>query len=239
MTRGQFKERVSRKFGVSTDSGSDEEKFLHDVFYDAIVEVLLETHCYVDYGDMTLTIGQAEYRIDTNILALEDHRETSQGQGYGAFPEVVTFSELLQLQAATQTGSPVQKIALQGDLMFVWPTPTAADVFRFIYVPRPTKMSADTEDSSTPTFGGIPSEYDRALEYYGNWQAAEYDDKGGGFYRGHAFAPGSVYKDLFDEECKEIRQKIRRKGQRGLKPARVGYPGSRAPRAGFARNDQA
>jgi hypothetical protein len=227
MTRAEFKARVARKIGLTLDGG-DEETFLNNTFPDAIVEVLLETHCYVELGDMTLTANQAEYRMDSNILALEDARETSSGQGYASYPQVVSLQEILSLQTLSQSGSPVQKIAMQGSLLVVWPTPSLADVIRFVYVPRPTATSSDTHDSSNTTYGGIPTEYDRALEYYGLWQASEYDEK--------KLAEGPKdYAQQFHDECQKVKERMRRRQGRRLRPARIGYPGTqlRSP----SRND--
>jgi hypothetical protein len=138
MTRGSFKKRVSRKTGIDLDV-SDEVTFLEDAFYDGIIDFLLNTHCYIDIGDMTLTSGVAEYRTDDAILAAVNHRETSQGQAYGLFPEIVSMAEVMRLQASTQSGSPVQKVAIEGNLMVVWPTPSSADVIRWLYVPVPPR----------------------------------------------------------------------------------------------------
>jgi hypothetical protein len=44
------------------------------------------------------------------------------------------------------------------------------------YVPRPTPMSSDSHDPSNATYGGIPKEHHKALEFYALWQGADYDD---------------------------------------------------------------
>jgi hypothetical protein len=234
LTRGSFKKRVSRKTGIDLDV-ADEVTFLEDAFYDGIIDFLLNTHCYIDIGDMTLTSGVAEYRTDDSILAAINHRETSQGQMYGLFPEVTSMAEVMRLQASTQSGSPVQKVAIEGNLMVVWPTPSSADVIRWLYVPRPAKMTDDTQDSSVAAWGGIPAEYDQALEYWGLWQAAEYNDKETGSRGRGSTTPGSGYRDYYDAMVARARKNSRRRGQRGLNPPQIGYPGSR--KSGPIRND--
>ncbi len=114
--------------------------------------------------------------------------------------------------------------------MRVAPAPSSAAVLRFYYVPRPLAMladgtlTADGNDPSNPTYGGIPDEYHDAIQFYVNWRAAKYDDKGGGFSRGNASSPGQSYFDDYRRRIKEIRKELRQKGARGLHAGVVGYP---------------
>lgn len=225
MNRGQLITRVQAKTGVSTDDAA-ELQLLQDWAQDAVIEVLLETHCYIQIGDVTLTSGTSEYRIDANILAIDNGRgSTPAGIGLYEIVDIDSMIEYQSLNPVTQGWK--KKIAFSNDLMIVVPTPAAGETLRFFHVPRPTNMSSDSHDPANVTYGGINTEYHRALEYYMVWQATEYNDKGGGFYRGRAFAAGSTMHDQFRDECKLIRKRIRHKAHRGLAPARIGYPGSR------------
>lgn len=225
MNRGRLVARTAAYLGLGTDV-TEELTLLQEWANEGVLEVLLETHCYIQIGDLTLTSGTSEYRQDTSILAIDDGRGSTPS-GIGPY-QLVTLADMIQYQSISSVSPTWQKlIAFQGDLMIVHPVPSTGETLRFYYVPRPSAMTDDSHDPSNATYGGIPSEYHRAIEYYMRWQAAEYDDKGGGFFRGHAFAPGSTYKQSFDEEIKKILKRKRKKeGGRTLRPARVGYPGS-------------
>lgn len=219
MNRGQLVARVARKTGLSTTEGSDDDNFLDDLANAAVVEVLLATHCYLDIGEMTLTSGQAEYRLDSNILAIDDGRGSTPA-GVGNY-EVIPLEEMIRLQSSGYVSQTWKKmISFDGDLMIVSPTPGSSEVLRFYYVPRPTAMTDDAHDPSTSTYGGIPSQYHRALEYYMLWQVAEDVEKR------TPLGPNDYFQ-IFQGECKLIRQRKRQMQGRRLGPAQVGYPSSR------------
>lgn len=225
MTLGDLIFVVERKSGLN-DSVPDEHTLMLKWANDGLIEVLLETHAVVEIGDMTLQVGVSEYRTDANILAVLNARVTSANQRYDL--EVVDLDVLMSRQRTTST-SPTQCIAVEGDLLFVYPTPTAADVLRWIYVPRPaSQLVTNADDLSSASFGRLPKEYHRAVEYYMLWQAAEYDDKK------FAESPLDLFKQ-FQFECHNVRK--RKKHKRGRQPrvAKVGYPGKRQV---GTRNDQ-
>lgn len=233
MTRGRAVARVAAKLGLDTTAGSEELILMQEWWNEGIVDVLLKTHCYVEIGDLTLQAGVTDYRTDHSILALANSKITSQNQQF--LFDVVTLGEAIEDNAfAATTGSTVASAAIEGDLLMVSPAPTTADVIRYYYIPKPSQAAADgttTGDATDPslsTYGGIPTEYHLAIEYYMLWQAAEYDDKE------HALSPKD-YRDIYDGLCKDYRKRHRQKAGRGLRPARVGYPNSM--RAG-RRNDQ-
>lgn len=233
MTRGRFVGRVSSKLGLDSTVGSDELILQQEWFNEAIIDVLLKTHCYVEIGDMALTPGVTDYRTDAAILAVLNDRITSNSQQF--LFNVVTMAELIERNSFNSaTASTVAAVAFEGNMMLVSPAPTTADVIRYYYIPRPTQVAADgttagdAADPSSSTYGGIPSEYSLAIEYYMLWQGAEYDDKE------HALSPKD-YRDIYDGLCKDYRKRHRQKAGRGLRPARVGYPNTL--RTG-RRNDQ-
>lgn len=220
MTRGQLVNRASYKLGMTDDA--DGLSFLRDVANEGVVEVLLKTHAYMQIGEMTLTSGTSEYRLDANILAIDDGRGSTPS-GIGPY-ELITLAQMIDYQAASPVGSGTRKlIAIEGDLMIVAPTPGSSEVLRFYYIPRPTSMTDDSHDPSVSTYGGIPSEYHRAIEYYMLWQGSEADQRviGGG----RSAIPAEVKRESdFDKECALVRKRLRRKAGRGIRGAVVGYP---------------
>jgi hypothetical protein len=220
MNRGQLVARVARKMGLKTTAGSDDLAFLQDLANAAVVEVLLRTHAFVDIGEMTLISGTAEYRLDSNILAVDDGRGANPA-GIGNY-KIVPLEEMIRRQSAGYVGPSARQVcAFDGDLLIVSPTPAdSATVIRFYYVPKPTVMSADSHDPSDITYGGIRTEYHRALEYYMLWQAAEDVEKTS------PMRP-TDYFEIFQGECKLVRDRRWAMQGRKLAPAQVGYPDSR------------
>lgn len=216
MNRGQLVARVARKMGLSQAAGSDDLLFMQDMANDAVIETLLRTHINIHMGDMTLHAGVAEYRLDSNVLAVDDGKGTTPA-GVGNY-EIVALDEMIRRQSVGYVTPTWRKvIAFDGDLLIVNPTPSASEVLRFYYVPRPTAMSADANDPSTDTYGGIPSQYHRALEYYMLWQAAEHVEKR------VPLAPQD-YFSLYLNECKLINDRKQQMVGRKLTGFQVGYP---------------
>lgn len=225
MNRGQLVTRVARKMGLSTAVASDDLQFLQDMANDAVIETLLRTHINIHMGDMTLHNNVAEYRLDSNILAVDDGRGSTPA-GIGNY-EIVSLEEMIRRQSTGYVTPTWRKvIAFDGDLLIVSPTPATSEVLRFYYVPRPTTMladattTADANDPATDTYGGIPSQYHRALEYYMLWQAAEHVEK--------QVPLGPLnYFQLFEAECQLINDRKRQMVGRRLTRAVVGYPDAR------------
>jgi len=247
MNRGEVVFEVSRSLGlddtpVNPDNPGDELILMQRWVNRAITDVLVKTRCRLDEADMSLIAGTTDYRIDDDILAVDEiSAPDASGQPY-MLTEVPnqTITDILYQDAPQVPGTPSYYYC-KGDYLRVAPTPTDGIVLHYFYVPRPTEIPADgttandTADLSDGTYGGIPSEFHDVVVSYCLWQAAQYDDKGGGFYRGHAFAPGSAYQALYQDRIKEIRRELRGKAGRGMHMARIGYPDRRGP--GF-RNDQ-
>lgn len=230
MTRGQIVFEVSRSLGLDDTASSDELTLMQRWVNRGIVDILMKTRCYMDLGTMTLISGVTDYRLDTNILVV-NQITVPDTAGNVIELDSINMNDILPYlssQIATTT-SPLYA-AIEGTFMRVAPAPTSAVVLTYLYVPKPTEIPADGTtgsdglDPSTAAYGGIPTEYHDAIVDFVLWQAAEYDDKGGGFYRGHAFAPGSAYQSQYQARIAEILKEHRRKAGRGMHAGRVGYP---------------
>lgn len=230
MTRGELVFECSRSLGLDDTAASDELKLMQRWVNRGIVDVLLKTHAYTDIGSMALQAGVTDYRIDASILTTDNITipDTS-GEPYEL--EVVSMDALLPFlnPAIASTTTPV-KASIDGTLLRVAPAPSSAITLTYVYVPKPTEITADATtgsdaiDPSTSTYGGVPTEFHDAILMYMMWQGAQYDQQGGGFYRGHAFAPGSAFYNVYKARCDEIRHQLRRKRGRGLSKGVVGYP---------------
>src|SRR5438132_4325219 len=140
MNRGQLITLVAAKSGLTADPGTEDLSLLQQWANDAVVDVLLETRCYVDYGDMALVAGSDTYRLNTNILAVRDASIFSLA-GQGEY-NVVSLKELNEYRRAIPVGGGLQKfIAAENDLIMIAPVPVRGDSMRFCYVPRPSPMT--------------------------------------------------------------------------------------------------
>lgn len=217
MTRGDLIRHIGLEFGLDRTSGSDEQLLMVDWANAAVIDVLLETHCHVELGDQALTIGTSDYRIDATIMAVDDRTI----QANVSPLQVISIEEMYDLRRGLAVSYPeVTRLAGQGDLLMVWPAPTAATTISYVYVAKPTAMSADANDPSASTYGGIPEEHHPCLLAYMRWRAALYDE------RRVPHTPND-YRTFYDQELARVKKHVRRHLGRPLRGAREpGYPGS-------------
>ena len=184
---------------------------------DAVIDLLRRTHCYIAPATLTMTAGTSDYRLDSSVLAIEDMYLTSASTNYRV--KRVTTTELLDMRMYSTSTSLVQKYALNGvDMVMVYPAPLQADTLTIYYVPKPTALANPTDDPSTASLGGIPTEYHYGLELYMMWKAGDaFDDEGSSngesyrrLYLGDPTAPpGTEQRDGF---VGTMKKDLRRKG---------------------------
>lgn len=218
-TFGELKENVSLELGLSETASEDEDNLVGRRLNQAVRRVLLETHLYVISGSITLTASDNEYELNdalsTDPLAVLDIKNSD---GYSL--DRVSVEEIHDLRRAsggTSTGTTMYKYALDGaNLLLLYPTPGSnPGSLTAYYVPKPTEMSAAGNDPSATTYGGIPSEFHDALEYYALMRMASYDDDA-------SSQMGMKYEQDFEKELVRIRKWVRNRGGRKLGRARVG-----------------
>lgn len=156
---------------------------------DAVIDMLLRTHCYVASTTITMTPNVGDYQLSSTILAIEDIYLTSGGANFRV--RRLATTDLINLRLFSVTSAPIQMYAVSGaNLFMVYPTPLNADTFSIYYVPRPTALANTTDDPSSTSLGGIPSEYHYGLELYMQWKAADaFDDTSSG--------TGETYRRLY------------------------------------------
>lgn len=209
---------MQAKISLNTTSSGAEEVLLDRWLNEGVVDVLLQTRCKVDCGDLTTTADEWKYTTPTAILALLDITYQSASSSNTSGLERVTPAEILRLreQAGSDSGGPPRYYALAGnDLLMLHPTPATVDTISILYVPRPSALSATANDPSSDTYGGVPAEYHKAIEYYALWQAGDYDDDNTSNW-------GLGYRQTYMELIAQFRKAMRRKGGRSLGRARVG-----------------
>lgn len=225
MNRGDLVKYVGEELGLAYDVSGNEQDFLRQWATEGIVNILLETHCFLQIGDQDLTAGTAEYRLDASVLAIDDGRGSTPA-GIGHY-RVITLDEMISRQSVDPVSDSFRKfIAIEGDLLIVSPTPSTDETLRFYYVPKPTAMSNDSHDPSTITYGGIPTQFHEAIQAYMLWRGSRYDQKE---TTGARDMGPKDYFELYQGWLKKIVQYRRRMRDRRNPEPLIGYPSSRRP----------
>lgn len=188
---------------------------------DAVTDLLKRTHCYVNSATLAMTANVGDYRLDSSILAIEDIYLVSDNNNWRL--RRMSTTDLINQRNYNVTASPAQMYALSGvDMLMVYPTPLQADTLTIYYVPKPTALASGTDDPSTSTLGGIPTEYHYGLELYMMWKAASFSDDDGSQngesyrrqYLGDPTAPPAT--EQRDGFVGTMKKDIRRKGGKHL-----------------------
>lgn len=218
MNRGRLIAHVAATLGLDNTAGTEEVLLLQEWAQQAVDDVLLRTHCRVELGDLTFTPGVSDYRVDSTVLALDE--ETISANTYPV--ALVTLGEIYERRRSPSAASTdsVTAIAVEGDLMLVYPTPASVGTLRYVYVAKPARFVDDTSDPSSATYGAIPEEHHLCLEHYMLWRGSIYDGTRA------PMAPND-YLQLYLQLCSDARKRTRHKAKRGLSATRVGYPANR------------
>jgi hypothetical protein len=143
---------------------------------DAVVDVLRRTRCYVASTTISLSAGTSDYTLSTSILSILTMYGSAGGTNFRleqVSPQMITD---LQTADATTSTSSFYYSVIGANLLSVWPTPVSSGTLTVRYVPRPTALSGASDDPSSASLGGIPSEYHYALELYALWKMADSND---------------------------------------------------------------
>ena len=225
---------ISIKMGLDNTAASEDLLQMQQWAKEGIEYVQMETEVFVSLGDLVLTIGISDYRLDSSVLAIIDR------QIYGTdglhYLEQTDSRTLLDLRR--QGGRLACRLfALSGnDLFMVEGAPAVAETIRFTYVPAvdwegvSVGVGFDVE-LSDEAMGGIPTWAQKAIEFYMLREAAIRDDK----QLGLTFEKAQA---MLDREVKLIRRRILGKKGRRLSPVRIGrtstdkrYPNGYIPRS--------
>ncbi len=224
MTVADVQTNIVNKIGLSsTLEGSLVLTWLLEGYRDVVAKL----HPLNSYVDTTLSAGTDEYQLNATLGAVDDVTIL----GSLVKPDHVSREEILDLRRYSNSGTTqgdVYCYNLEANLLMIYPTPTASSTFRMYGVLEPSTNPAfaGTEKLSTD-LGLIPlGPLHKCLEYYGLWQASEYDDK--------AISENSLgYLNLYDKFIIEARRALLRRQGRTTTKARVGYPVKR----GFPRRN--
>lgn len=216
-TFAELKSNVSKELGLDETASGDEDVLLGRRLNQAVVQVLLETHCYIFSTTFALIADTFSYNLQdgaSNLLILDIHRLTDTNN----IPlKRISTDEFFEFRRASATATFGQRFyALDGsNLLLIWPTPSAAETLTLYSVPRPTLLTTAGHDPSDKTYGGIPAEHHEAIEFYAKWKMASYDDDG-------TSNQGDRYFGLYQAWLAKIKKAQKLKGGQRLPKANLG-----------------
>jgi hypothetical protein len=232
MTFGDLRTAVAHELGLaaSADGTGAECPDVDNWINQARDRVLMDTGCYVTAESLSISSLTAvtslngaitDYQMPTE--ALEIVGMYLQSGGWNPRLDRVSVPELIERRRLSlPSGSPTQVYALAGaDLLMFWPLPASTDVIELYYIPVPTDLAAQTDDPSNATYGGIPKQLHKAIQYWAFAEGASYDDD-------QSSAQGQRYRDDYDKEIARYRKFLRERG--GLRNARAQVNGGKRRR---------
>jgi hypothetical protein len=178
MTLGEFRNVISSKIGLDNTGGSPDQQLMNRWINEGVVQVLLRTRCRVNTQSFNLVSGTAEYSLEAvavNTLGIQDALRTVAGTQHRL--NRVSLDELLQIRTGQVSATGGYYYTVEGgDLFATYPVPAANESVLLYRIVRPTAMSADAHDPANATYGGVPTEFHKAIEYWALAEAADFDD---------------------------------------------------------------
>lgn len=213
-TLEQFRRTVGRKTGMDFNTAGTDRDLIDSWLNEGVREVLLRSHCYVAATVVTTTADEWQYDLSSNVMVIKNiWRDGEDSPMIRVDPE-----EILELRRANGAGTSVSNLrwAMSGtNMLLFWPTPTEEYDISLIYVPRPSEMAAEEHDPANPTYGGVPVEYQKAIELWALMNASDHEHEG-------RTKSGLDYLQQFEAYLgRVVRPGVNRKGGR-LPRARVG-----------------
>lgn len=239
MDLADLRSGVAGKIGLDNNAAT-EQPYIDKWVNQARDRVLMDTGCYVTAESLavssltqvsSLSGAIVDYTIPTEALEIVDLYIVSSAS---SIPNVavdrVSVPDLIEKRRISlPTGSPSQFYALGGaNLLMFWPLPASTDVIELYYIPVPTDLSSDTHDPSTTTYGGIPKQLHKAIEFWACAEAADEDDD-------QSSAQGERYRQLYMAELTRYHKFLRKRG--GIRNQRAVVNDTRRRPRRFHSND--
>ena len=201
---------VAGELGLDNTASSTEQGLIDGWLNEAVEQVLVRTHCHVSFANISLTADTKDYHLPTGIIAIRKVVDSD------SVPLVRESAEMIhELRRSSGASDSAMRYAIDGaNLLMVYPTPSSSSTLTFYYVPRPTVMSSGSHDPSSVTYGRIPAEHHRALEFYACARGASYDDD-------ESSAQGKRYWELYDQAIRRMSASLNAKGGRKASRARL------------------
>jgi len=225
-TSGQVASQVSALTGLAAAAGTNDRSLIDQWIDEAMVEVFLDTSCYISRLNVGLTAGEDEYEIDRGILRVINYAQLASAANTRL--TLISADELLQMRFGQSAGTVRHFAVIGNNKLLFYPTPEVAQDIEMWVVPYPdTVVAASTTDIYST---GLPTYGRRALIAYVCMRAMEFNHDYAG--QRQTNNPGSqggaaYWRNVYDEECGKIRKRNRDLGgRRSMASTRIGYPGN-------------
>ena len=221
MNLATFRARVSGAIGVDNTDGSTEQALLDGWVNESVVQFLLRTKANAQAAALSLTAGEGDYVLDTDIIAMRS-AWIEPANGLQEIPLRETSPDEIVAYRRYQgvSGDPSARLfALQGsNVLMLFPPPgDSTDVLHIYYVPRPAAMSTTADTPAATANGGVSEEFHPILENYVKWKAAEYANNG-------PSQLGQMWKAEWEAGLVQVRVANTRKGGLNTQRVRIGAP---------------
>lgn len=217
MTLGTLRTHVGEKFGMDYANAGTEQTLLTDWANEGVLQYLADTGLHAVTSTIAVTAGVGDYALPFQTGSIIIHQMwATDVSSLNAPLEPISPNEMIVLRRSVGSDT-VRYYAIQGDLLMLYPTPTANGNIQMIHTPIPTALANAGDDLATLSLGGIPARFQIAVEYWMSWRAGSHTkDSGSG--------NGQMYLQLYEQQVGKDRGRQRRASGKRLAPAKVGPP---------------
>jgi hypothetical protein len=214
----QLQTRVARAIGLSLTVTADMALML-DWYNEAVEQFLRETKVNIRPASLSLTAGQSDYTLDTDIMAMQavwyEPGDGTQSLMQAISPEDMYLNRMVEV---TGGGPPTFYALLGAHTLMIDPSPSAGDAINMLYVPRPAAMAASSDSPAATAMGNIPSEYHPLLEAYVKWKAGQAEEH-------RPSENGLQYQSEWERGITAVKGQLRRKAGPVIGSVRLGRGG--------------
>jgi hypothetical protein len=174
VNRGQITKRVIQILGLDDTVGGEEVTLVHDLIDEGILDISRRTKLNLRCVNLHIPAGNSYFELDEGILTMMDLRlmpSTSSPNPNGKRMTQAHADEVLD----DTSGLSFSIVGYNGLLLAGG---TDSDrTLKAWYVPRPLRMSDDSQSPADSQYGNLPEEFhNTALLNYVLWNGADYGD---------------------------------------------------------------
>lgn len=193
MTRKEMADQVQGWLGLQDVAVLDESAMVEEQLYFGTIDLLARTKCVARRVPLTLLANTDTYTLPHDVLAIVD------------FPD-----SRAKARRDQTTMSPAFTL-IRSDLLRINPVPSVAGQLDMWVVPRPERMTNDSDSPGDESFGAVPDEFQDGIVLYAFWKCADYaDDSGSG--QGERYRISYEGQDGNGGRLRQIRSQVNLRG---------------------------
>ena len=199
-TLATLRTAIASKVGLDNSTAGD-QPLIDTWINDGYNDFLKRTRCTSTSATVALSAGVMEYNFNSisslSIMAVQQLYSTSVSVPY----RLTTPQNIYRLRdpstGVTSTTAQRFYATIGEDVLVTWPALTAATESVLLrYVAKPGTLSA-----SADTLSAVPTEWHKAIEYYGLWQGGDYDDDKSSDF-------GEKYRQLYEKFVEDVQTQL-------------------------------